>query len=257
MFYQLRYSGSHDSSLRIVEGYTWIWHIVWEGIWSPLPMGTPSQPRWLSGLRHSRVHSLMIARRSLSWETGIESWPGQYKGHTFSGWHGLNLIHYSDLETLNSNKQTYGYQLWVICGEGRGKEAPYERTQGEELEPRDDLMNTRLTLYCMCTRSWVFYFNDILFPIDYRWCGRATRSQEQITLSLRESTRWCSTDTWLCECRCRMQIEDCNLNKHEYDPILMCLPLLQRVRGNVVRSAADLEQHWMRVCVSDSWKSLL
>ena len=50
-----------------------------------------SQPRWLSGLKRSRVHSLMIAHRSLCPEK-LGSNPGQgSKGINFSGWHGLNM----------------------------------------------------------------------------------------------------------------------------------------------------------------------
>ena len=50
-----------------------------------------SQPRWLSGLRRSLVHSLMIARRSLCPEK-LGSNPGQgSKGINFSGWHGLDM----------------------------------------------------------------------------------------------------------------------------------------------------------------------
>ena len=49
------------------------------------------QPRWLSGLRRSRVHSLVIARRSLCLEK-LGSNPGQgSKGINFSGWHGLDM----------------------------------------------------------------------------------------------------------------------------------------------------------------------
>ena len=49
------------------------------------------QPRWLSGLRRSRVHSLMIARRSLCPEK-LGSNPGQgSKGINLSGWHGLDM----------------------------------------------------------------------------------------------------------------------------------------------------------------------
>ena len=49
------------------------------------------QPCWLSGLRRSRVHSLMIARRSLCPEK-LGSNPGQgSKGINFSGWHGLDM----------------------------------------------------------------------------------------------------------------------------------------------------------------------
>ena len=49
------------------------------------------QPRWLSGLKRSRVHSLMIARRSLCPEKlGFN--PGQgSEGINFSGWHGLDM----------------------------------------------------------------------------------------------------------------------------------------------------------------------
>ena len=55
-----------------------------------LPTGF-SQPRWLSGLRRSRVHSLVIARRSLCPEK-LGSNPGQgSKGINFSGWHGLDM----------------------------------------------------------------------------------------------------------------------------------------------------------------------
>ena len=49
------------------------------------------QPRWLSGLRRSRVHSLVIARRSLCPEK-LGSNPGKgSKGINFSGWHGLDM----------------------------------------------------------------------------------------------------------------------------------------------------------------------
>ena len=45
------------------------------------------QPRWLSCLRRSRVHSLMIARPEK-----LGSNPGQgSKGINFSGWHGLDM----------------------------------------------------------------------------------------------------------------------------------------------------------------------
>ena len=65
---------------------------------------TLCQPRWLSGLKRSRVHSLMIARRSLCPEK-LGSNPGQgSKGINFSGWHGLDMSRYCDKETLNSNK---------------------------------------------------------------------------------------------------------------------------------------------------------
>ena len=50
-----------------------------------------SQPRWLSGLTRSLVHSLMIPRRSLCPER-LGSNPGQgSKGINFSGWHGLDM----------------------------------------------------------------------------------------------------------------------------------------------------------------------
>ena len=50
-----------------------------------------SQPQWLSGLKRSRVHSLMIARRSLCPEK-LGSNPGQgSKGINFSGWRGLDM----------------------------------------------------------------------------------------------------------------------------------------------------------------------
>ena len=50
-----------------------------------------AEPRWLSGMRRSRVHSLMLARRSLCPEK-LGSNPGQgSKGINFSGWHGLDM----------------------------------------------------------------------------------------------------------------------------------------------------------------------
>ena len=46
----------------------------------------------LGGLRRSRVHSLMIARRSFCPEK-LGSNPGQgSKGINFSGWHGLDMV---------------------------------------------------------------------------------------------------------------------------------------------------------------------
>ena len=55
------------------------------------PISIIGQPRWLSGLRRSRVHSLVIARRSLCPEK-LGSNPGQgSKGINFSGWHGLDM----------------------------------------------------------------------------------------------------------------------------------------------------------------------
>ena len=54
-------------------------------------MRCSGQPRWLSGLMRSRVHSLMIARRSLCPDK-LGSNPGQdSKGINFSGWHGLDM----------------------------------------------------------------------------------------------------------------------------------------------------------------------
>ena len=51
----------------------------------------PRQPRWLSGLKRSRVHSLIIALRSLCPEK-LGSNPAQgSKGINFSGWHGLDM----------------------------------------------------------------------------------------------------------------------------------------------------------------------
>ena len=49
------------------------------------------QPRWLSGLRRSHVHSLMIVRGSLCPEK-LGSNPGQgSKGINFSGWLNLDM----------------------------------------------------------------------------------------------------------------------------------------------------------------------
>ena len=49
------------------------------------------QPRWLSGLKRSRVQMLMIARRSLCPEKlGSNPCLGS-KGINFSGWHGLDM----------------------------------------------------------------------------------------------------------------------------------------------------------------------
>ena len=65
-----------------------------------------SHPQWLSGVRRSRVHSLMIARRSLCPEK-LGSNPGQgSKGINLSGLAWSRYVHYCDKETLNSNKQT-------------------------------------------------------------------------------------------------------------------------------------------------------
>ena len=56
-----------------------------------LSLANDRQPRWLSALKRSRVHSLMIARQSLCPEKlGLN--PGQgSKGINFSGWHGLDM----------------------------------------------------------------------------------------------------------------------------------------------------------------------
>ena len=56
-----------------------------------LPEKDCCQPRWLSGLRRSHVHSLVFARRSLCPEK-LRSNPGQHsKEINFSGWHGLDM----------------------------------------------------------------------------------------------------------------------------------------------------------------------
>ena len=66
----------------------------------------------LWGLRRSRVHSLMIARRSLCPEK-LGSNPGQgSRGINFSGWHGLDMsitvtkgyVHYCDKVTTPTNQ---------------------------------------------------------------------------------------------------------------------------------------------------------
>ena len=70
--------------------FFWKWSF---GIWTIAAVfGTIcTQPRWLSGLKRSHVHSLMIARRSLCPEK-LGSNPGQgSKGINFSGWHGLDM----------------------------------------------------------------------------------------------------------------------------------------------------------------------
>ena len=67
------------------------WYGYWTGLRPKFPYKKVSQPRWLSGLRHSLVHSLMLARRSLCPEK-LGSNPGQgSKGINFSGWHGLDM----------------------------------------------------------------------------------------------------------------------------------------------------------------------
>ena len=82
---------------HIVINYHFIWGggasiiIVDPSCFSSILSPTSSQPRWLSGLRRSHVHSLMIARRSLCPEK-LGSNPGQgSKGINFSGWHGLDM----------------------------------------------------------------------------------------------------------------------------------------------------------------------
>ena len=65
-----------------------IQHLYFINIIQVLPF---RQPRWLSGMRRSHVHSLMIARRSLCPEK-LGSNPGQgSKVIKFSGWHGLDM----------------------------------------------------------------------------------------------------------------------------------------------------------------------
>ena len=65
-------------------------HPVW-GTVKDSPHDIDASNRWLSGLRRSRVHSLVIARRSLCPEK-LGSNPGQgSKGINFSGWHGLDM----------------------------------------------------------------------------------------------------------------------------------------------------------------------
>ena len=84
----------------------------------PLKTG---QPRWLSGLRRSRVHSLcplaVIARRSLCPEK-LGSNPGQgSKGINFSGLAWSRYVRYCDKETLNS-QQTLEDRLYcrrILC----------------------------------------------------------------------------------------------------------------------------------------------
>ena len=69
------------------------------------------QPRWL---RRSRVHSLMIARRSLCPEK-LRSNPGQgSKGINFWGLAWSRYVHYCDKETLSSNKPTNPPHYCVI-----------------------------------------------------------------------------------------------------------------------------------------------
>ena len=69
-------SASVDLEFRYLDTYYWF---------------ITGQPRWLSGLKRSRVHSLMIARRSVCPEK-LGSNPGQgSKGINFSGWHGLDM----------------------------------------------------------------------------------------------------------------------------------------------------------------------
>ena len=90
---------------------------------------SPSQPRWLSGLRRSHVHSLMIARRSLCPEK-LGSNPGQgSKGINFFGLAWSRYVHYFDKETLTSNKPNLNivlkltnaviYNVYIINGWNR------------------------------------------------------------------------------------------------------------------------------------------
>ena len=70
----------HDVYQLIKPTYRFIYYLA-----------TILQPRWLSVLRRSRVHSLMIARRSLCPDK-LGSNPGQgSKGINTSGWHGLDM----------------------------------------------------------------------------------------------------------------------------------------------------------------------
>ena len=82
-YQHLRYVNTwtpHDRVIKILS--------KWFVLWYCLPYNY-SQPRWLSALKRSRVHSLMIARRSLCPEK-LGSNPGQgSKGINFSSWHGL------------------------------------------------------------------------------------------------------------------------------------------------------------------------
>ena len=56
-----------------------------------ISLRTTGHPRWLSGLRRSHVHSLLIACRSLCPEK-LGSNPGHgSRGINFSGWHGLDM----------------------------------------------------------------------------------------------------------------------------------------------------------------------
>ena len=66
-------------------------NVAFKVIFAKIHVNKRSQPRWLSGLMRSHVHSLMIARRSLCPEK-LGSNPGQgSKEINFSGWHGLDM----------------------------------------------------------------------------------------------------------------------------------------------------------------------
>ena len=73
------------------------------------------QPRWLSGLRRSRVHSLVIARRSLCPEK-LGSNPGQGSKGIVLGLAWSRYVHYCDKETLHSNKPSIILLGTQSCG---------------------------------------------------------------------------------------------------------------------------------------------
>ena len=76
------------ASLDDIDFIDWLWSSKAS---SQFTVGLCSQSRWLSGMRRSHVHSLMIARRSLCPEK-LGSNPGKgSKGINFSGWHGLDM----------------------------------------------------------------------------------------------------------------------------------------------------------------------
>ena len=79
-------ASKYDSSTEALKTLHWLPIHLRGGRRSPA-----GQPRWLSGLRRSHVHSLVIARRSLCPEK-LGSNPGQgIEGINFSGWHGLDM----------------------------------------------------------------------------------------------------------------------------------------------------------------------
>ena len=64
------------------------------------------QPRWLSGLRRSHVHSQLIARRSLCPEK-LGSNPGQgSKSHNFSGW-----LWQRDVKLQQTKQTSFSYTI--------------------------------------------------------------------------------------------------------------------------------------------------